>query len=223
MAWIQTYTGKAFDPFNPDPAKINIEDIAHSLANQCRFNGHTRQFYSVAQHCVEVASRVRPEQQALALLHDASEAYLSDLPTPIKYKPEFEFYRKAEELLQDTIYERFKVLSFRKDVDEVKRMDKQVLLMEVGLLLGYCEVPWNDAILAHTTPARERAGWKALKPEHAEREFLNVFYLTIEANGNWQATKNQQPGLVLDAPTCNGGAANCLNSDECQVAQGIRV
>ncbi|MDP2665205.1 MAG: phosphohydrolase [bacterium] len=88
--WIQTFTGKKFDPIDPDPALINIRDIAHALSNQCRYAGHTREFYSVAEHSVHVAQeleRNNPKSPALwlaGLLHDAAEAYLTDLPRPIK-------------------------------------------------------------------------------------------------------------------------------------------
>ncbi|MFG0247924.1 MAG: phosphohydrolase, partial [Phycisphaeraceae bacterium JB051] len=80
MSWIQTYTGKAFYPLREDPGIIDIRDIAHALSLQCRFNGHCSDFYSVAQHSVHV-SEVVPQAFALwGLLHDAAEAYMSDLP-----------------------------------------------------------------------------------------------------------------------------------------------
>lgn len=84
MTWTQTYTGHQFDIFNPDPAKIHIADIAHSLALTNRFGGHTTRPYSVAQHSVLV-SRMVPEKYALyGLLHDAAEAYIGDFPAPWK-------------------------------------------------------------------------------------------------------------------------------------------
>ena len=85
---IQTFTGIGFDPINPDPKLIKIEDIAHALSNQCRFSGHARSFYSVAQHsahCAEIACLASNAPLARAmLLHDASEAYLLDMPRPLK-------------------------------------------------------------------------------------------------------------------------------------------
>lgn len=186
MPWIQTFTGQDFDPFKPNPAKIDIADIAHALANQCRFSGHTREFYSVAQHCVEVASRVAPQHQGLALLHDASEAYLSDLPRPLKQMPEFQFYRDAEKALQATINYKFGLNPTVGATLAIKKMDLEVLLMEVGLVMGPCNVPWNDASLALVKPAPRRVGWKALSPAAAEREFLNVFYLAVEAPAAYQ-------------------------------------
>ena len=79
MSWIQTFQGKAFDPFAPRPADISHFDIAHALSNICRFTGHTNTFYSVAQHSVQVALLVPRPMQLAALLHDASEAYLCDI------------------------------------------------------------------------------------------------------------------------------------------------
>ena len=88
--WIQTFTGRRFWPLDPKPEDFDLEDIAHSLAMKCRFNGHCNQFYSVAQHCVYVAEecdRRWPQRLDLCiwgLLHDIEEAYLPDIPRPIK-------------------------------------------------------------------------------------------------------------------------------------------
>lgn len=82
--WIETFTGKRFFPLSPDPAKIHIKDIAHGLAGRFRFSGQSRDWYTVAQHSVEVSRRVPPEDALWGLLHDAAEAYLPDIPRPIK-------------------------------------------------------------------------------------------------------------------------------------------
>lgn len=74
MSWILTRSGRKFDLVSPNEDMVDPTDIAHSLSMQCRFNGHTRHFYSVAQHCVLVAD----------LLHDATEAYVGDLVRPLK-------------------------------------------------------------------------------------------------------------------------------------------
>jgi hypothetical protein len=84
MNCILTHTGKRFDLFEPDANMIDPRDIAHSLAHLCRFNGHTREFYSVAQHSCIVAELVPEEHKLAALLHDATEAYLGDMTRPLK-------------------------------------------------------------------------------------------------------------------------------------------
>lgn len=87
--WIETATGRKVHPLTPRADEICIEDIAHALANQCRFSGHTKYHYSVAQHSVYVSRLVPPEHALWGLLHDASEAYLIDLPRPIKHQSAF--------------------------------------------------------------------------------------------------------------------------------------
>jgi len=82
--WLFTYSGLKLDLLNPQPAMISIGDIAHSLSLQCRFNGHVNYHYSVAQHCVLMSQWDLPGDPLYRLLHDAAEAYLGDIITPIK-------------------------------------------------------------------------------------------------------------------------------------------
>jgi hypothetical protein len=87
--WIQTYSGGRFWPFDPRPEDVFIGEIAHALSNKCRYSGHCDQFYSVAQHCVIMSQAVEMSYgnsylALWALLHDAAEAYLSDIPRPLK-------------------------------------------------------------------------------------------------------------------------------------------
>ena len=93
---IQTYTGKSFNPLpgeNEDCGPIELMDIAHALSHLCRFNGHTKRFYSVGEHSLHVSALLahhEPLIQAWGLLHDAAEAYLGDMVRPIKQRmPEF--------------------------------------------------------------------------------------------------------------------------------------
>jgi len=81
--WITTYTGKRFHYLDPQPEEIDIVDIAHALSLTCRFGGHCKEFYSVAEHSIRVAEIVPKEFQLLALLHDAGEAYTGDVQSPI--------------------------------------------------------------------------------------------------------------------------------------------
>ena len=83
--WVQTYTGKKFSLINPSPEDVDIIDIAYSLSRQCRFNGHTLFFYSVAQHSSLVSQNVSKENEKWGLLHDAAEAYIGDIVRPLKH------------------------------------------------------------------------------------------------------------------------------------------
>lgn len=83
--YISTFLGNRFWPTEPRIDRIDIEDIAHGLAYQCRFNGQTSAFYSVAQHSIMVASILPPRLHKAALLHDAAEAYLGDIVKPLKH------------------------------------------------------------------------------------------------------------------------------------------
>jgi 5'-deoxynucleotidase YfbR-like HD superfamily hydrolase len=166
-AWIQTYSGVAFDLMDPQPDQVKIEDISHALAQLCRFAGHTQQFYSVAQHSVLV-SRSVPVPLALAgLLHDATEAYCVDVPRPLKRMPGMEGYRAVEQRIWQAVASRFGL------ADElpflVKEADNRMLFTERRDLMGPCEREWECV----GEPQTERIfAWPA---RAAERLFLCEF------------------------------------------------
>lgn len=81
---IQVLSGGRFDLLDPRPEDVNLTDIAHALAQLCRFTGHCRPFYSVGQHCLMVSRLVPPELALQGLLHDAAEAYVGDVSRPLK-------------------------------------------------------------------------------------------------------------------------------------------
>lgn len=88
-AWMETHSGLQFNYVFLDPQAVSIPDIAHALSHMCRYNGHVKRFYSVAEHCVHLAQFVRAhggesEQQLVALFHDGAEAYLADVVRPAK-------------------------------------------------------------------------------------------------------------------------------------------
>ena len=123
---IRTYTGKYVNVFEPTEDMICIEDIAHALSNQCRFAGHTQSFHSVAEHCITCAVLAPPQLALQALMHDASEAYFVDIPTPIKnHMPE---YKVIEHKLMCVIANKF---GFDWPMDDITNLiDKQVLQLE---------------------------------------------------------------------------------------------
>ena len=140
--WIQTYTGRQFWPFDPRPDDVEIIDVAHALANTCRYTGHTRAFYSVAQHCCLASINVPPADEGWALLHDASEAYLCDVARPVKRHPAMAAYREAEERLERVIAERFG-LSWPPPAS-IKHVDRVLLRTERRDLMNPPPRPWSE-------------------------------------------------------------------------------
>ena len=134
-AWIQTFSSKRFYPFRPIVEDIDIEDIAHALSHQCRFTGHLRCHYSVAQHSCLVSDRLRGDRELAlwGLLHDASEAYLQDLAKPVKDHPALEGYRQAEKKLQAAICERFGLPT--EEPHAVRAVDRQLCDLEARSFL----------------------------------------------------------------------------------------
>ena len=130
---ITTFSSVRFWPLLPNPDDILIADIAHALAHQCRFAGHSREFYSVAEHSVYVSRHCAPEDALWGLLHDASEAFLCDVPAPIKELPQFEAYRAAERSLQGTITTRFGLST--EQPRSVTEADRALLAIEIRDLL----------------------------------------------------------------------------------------
>ncbi|QCO18881.1 phosphohydrolase (plasmid) [Azospirillum brasilense] len=136
--WMQTATGRQFWPLDPRPSEVYIEDIAHSLAHQCRYAGHCLSFYSAAQHSVIVSDALPPEFALWGLLHDASEAYLVDVPRPVK--PFLPGYKDAEAAVMRAVCVRFGLtLEMPKTV---KVADERALADEKHQLMAPSVVPW---------------------------------------------------------------------------------
>lgn len=164
MTWILTNSGKRFDLIDPQPDMIDLCDIAHALANECRFAGHSRYFYSVAQHSV-LASRIVPAEHAFeALLHDATEAYLKDIPRPLKHLlPD---YRAIEQRVNSAIRARFGLPATQSA--PVSDADITLLATERRDLMPNDDGEWSD--LRGITPLDQRI--RAVYNTHAKAMFL---------------------------------------------------
>ena len=166
--WIQTFTGRQFWPLDPHPEEVCIEDIAHALSNICRYTGHVREFYSVADHSIRVA-RIVPAPDALwGLLHDASEAYICDVARPVKQYPGFgELYRQIEDRLMLCICEAFNLPA--EQPASIKPADNILLHTERRDLMARPPQPWRDPHPPLPGTIFPRT------PREAEQEFLELF------------------------------------------------
>jgi hypothetical protein len=171
-AWIQTFTGKRFTPTNPNPESIVILDIAHALSMQCRFSGHVKKFYSVAQHSVLVSYLCNQEDSLWGLLHDATEAYLVDVPSPLKRSGKFDAYLEFEKNMQTAICKRFGLED--KEPPSVKKADSLLLATEARDLMSPLREDWVYPV--RPLPMKI----DPLLPEEAELLFLNRFYDLID-------------------------------------------
>lgn len=161
--WIQTAMGRQFWPMDPRADEVHLDDIAHALSMLCRFGGHCLRFYSVAEHSVLMARAAPDRRLALwALLHDASEAYLVDVPRPIK--PFLFGYDVAEARIMNAVAVRFHLhLGLP---DEVKRLDRAILMDEQLQNMAPAPVKWSTDVeplgvqLQFWSPRKARAEFK---------------------------------------------------------------
>lgn len=129
--WITTHTGRRFDLANPDPRQVSIQDIAHHLAHISRFGGALDCFYSVAQHSVWVSHQVPASTALEALFHDAAEAYMGDMVSPLKAMlPQF---KSIEKTVHASICKQLQLRNLYENMvlyDHIKRADKKALVFE---------------------------------------------------------------------------------------------
>lgn len=175
--WIQTYSGRQFWPLDPRADEIHLIDIAAGLANDCRFGGHCRAFYSVAEHSVWMTRylksfwRVSPHILLAALLHDASEGLgLRDIPRPIKQS--IPGYKAIEAGVMRVVADKY---GFDWPLDPiVKRADERIGVTERDQIMAPPPAPWDDGVHASfdlVTPLPiTLACWA---PDRAMREFLD--------------------------------------------------
>lgn len=165
--WMQTFLGRQFWPLDARAEEVHVIDIAHSLSQQCRFAGHCNEFYSVAEHSVRVSLACDEEDALWGLLHDAAEAYLVDLPTPVKRS--MAAYTEIETRLQVVLSERFG-LSVAMPAS-VKRADAVLLATEARDLMAKPPADWFPM------PPPQQEKIRPMTSKQAKDAFLTRFFL----------------------------------------------
>ena len=149
---------------------VMIEDIAHALSMQCRFAGHCRYFYSVAEHSCLVSSLLPSDLALKGLLHDAAEAYVTDIPTPLKNQL-FSF-KKIEDKISLVIFEAFGLELDQDEYNDIKFADAQALKIEANILVNTPHIDnWTDRL-----PDCQNTELGLWGPSMAKAVFLDKFY-----------------------------------------------
>lgn len=173
MTWLQTFTGKKFDFLNTHESMVDLTDIAHALSTQCRFGGHSKKFYSIAEHSVLVSELLPESLKVAGLMHDAAEAYVGDLVRPLKYLPEIKpVFKKIENNIQRVIHRKFNIIVNPADEKLIKEADNMVLRIESEKILNGTLIDnWNENF-----PRSEAyIDVQGLKPTKARELFLEYF------------------------------------------------
>lgn len=171
--WIETYTGKYVNPLEFAESDIDIEDIAHSLSLQCRYMGHCKVFYSVAEHSIQVArelcNRGASKKTCLGgLLHDASETYLGDIVSPLKYLLLYEKVIMYDRRITFQIRRKYDCLDV--DWSLIKKIDSQMLATEAQVLSQSRGKDWK---LTEQPIQGATISWRTFW--EVEAEFLSMF------------------------------------------------
>jgi len=169
----QLFGGNIVDVLSPKVEDVDIYQIAHALAYQCRFNGNTRKFYSVAQHSLLVSCFLPNELALHGLLHDAHEAIIGDISTPMKKSiDEVVGIRNSVNTIADkwdiVIFDKFGLsIPTEEEHKLIKEADLRALETEVSYLMGSCKF-WTSSKMNY---------FRCLKPKKACKEFLKMFFL----------------------------------------------
>lgn len=177
MIFVETVSGALVDLEHPDPETIHLEDLARHLSRLCRYAGGAEPFYSVAEHSVRTAALCTGRWQLPALLHDAAEAYIGDVPGPVRRMPGVWGFDVVEERLQAAIELRFRIPlgSLRGPVVQIA--DRRMLALEAVALKNASLDAWGVSpdfapTFADVHELRAAAGWT---PPEAEARFLSAF------------------------------------------------
>jgi hypothetical protein len=184
--WMQTYSGRRFYPLEPSAADVELVDVAHGLAMTCRYGGHSKRFYSVAEHCVLVSDIVEGDARRAgmpadfvraialeALLHDSAEAYIGDMVRPLKHQAEMAEFRRAEERIEECIRAAFKIQSTEQSRKVIKIVDDRILVDEITALMPNPQMYLETDTLLGVEPIGVLiCGWS---PELAQHRFLERY------------------------------------------------
>ncbi len=198
---ILTYSKTEVNPFNIQPEDINIEDIAHSLSMMTRANGHFKHFYSVAQHSINCAMEAKSRGlsksiQLACLLHDAAEAYIADVPRPVKNK--LIGYDKIEKKISDVVYSKFDLKELTDNEHKViKEIDDALLYYEFKELMG-------TRISEHAPHISTTFDFSFNNIDKVKSVFLSLFYSLLEKESSRSFTSNFK---VVGVDGCRAGWA----------------
>ncbi len=166
--FLLTASGVAFDLASPRPQDVVAEDVAHALSRLCRFGGHARTHYSVAQHSVLVSTLVPPALALAGLLHDAAEAYVGDVVSPVKRL--LADFAQVEARVLSAVAQRFAVPAWAFDTPELAAADRAALLAERAALLPPSPRPWGEDLAGSSaSPVGRIVPWPA---DEARDRFL---------------------------------------------------
>ena len=176
---IRVHSGRLIDLENLQPQDILIQDIAHALSNICRFGGHVPRFYSVAQHCCFVAELVPYSARLEGLMHDAAEAYIGDMVTPIKHLPSMYGFRELESKVEAAIAKTFG-LGFNYWRNEIKQADGLAYVTESINFKGTVEDTMREKFGIVIGPDGRMVELNVWSPEQAKLMFLDKFREIVE-------------------------------------------
>ena len=214
--YITTYSGHQFSPLAPDVEAIDVRDIAHALARIGRANGHFSEFYSVGQHCLDCAREALARgygarQAFFCLLHDASEAYMSDITSPVK--KHLRQYMAVEDRLLDLIYKKYVPGGIRpKEQRVVKEIDNTMLYYEFLNLKGEKMAEVEPEL--HITPCFEFTSFWSV-----EKQYLDLFEELCEKAQqeilpqSWQTVGITHNGKAWQAAVLSDASCTFISSD----------
>lgn len=170
---MHTYTGHIFNPLEMKEEDVIIEDIAHALSLMCRGGGHLKYFYTVGQHCINCAHEAQARNYSKevilgCLLHDASEAYISDIIRPIKRQ--LTEYNEIEDHIIDIIFKKYQLNLSSEEKQLIRNIDDDIMSHELYHLIKNTDNIIKKEIICEIDLSKTDS-------EKIEKEYLKMFEL----------------------------------------------